>query len=70
MEEEVSDEICITIYFDNGNNVKISKSFLIEHSPYFEAMFCGKFMEAQSGDQIKLKVFRSVYNYFIFVCSL
>lgn len=51
-----SNESCLTIYFDNNETVRLNKSFLIKHSSYFEAMFCGKFMESQSGDQIHLKV--------------
>lgn len=57
MEAEQNDELCITIYFDNGDNIRLNKSYLIKHSSYFEAMFSGKFIESQSGDQIQLKVF-------------
>lgn len=57
MDSEQDDELNITIYFDNGDNVQLNKSYLIKHSSYFEAMFSGKFIESQSGDQIQLKVF-------------
>lgn len=57
MEAEQDDDLNITIYFDNGDNVRLNRSYLIKHSSYFEAMFSGKFIESQSGDQIQLKVF-------------
>lgn len=53
---EQTDEPYVTIFFDNGDKARFSKMYLIKHSSYFEAMFCGNFMESQSGDQIKLKV--------------
>lgn len=49
-------ESYVTIHFDSNETATLNKSFLIEHSSYFEAMFCGQFMESRSGGQIKLKV--------------
>lgn len=46
----------ITIYFDNDNHIQLNKLYLMHHSLYFKAMFSGQFMEAQSGNQITLKV--------------
>lgn len=65
MEVEQTVESDVSIYFDNGENARLSKSFLIKNSPYFEAMFCGKFLESQSGDQIRLRVFiKKKNNYY------
>ncbi|XP_025408876.1 kelch-like protein 28 isoform X2 [Sipha flava] len=52
---EKTDEPCVTILFDNGEKAEFSKMYLIKHSAYFEAMFCGNFMESHSGNQITLK---------------
>lgn len=54
----------ITIHFDNDNKIQLNKSYLIHHSLYFKAMFSGQFMEAQSGNQITLKVL----YFFAFSC--
>jgi len=56
MDEDQIEDSCITINFDDGNEVRLNKSFLTKHSPYFGAMFCGKFVESQAGHQIQLKV--------------
>lgn len=49
-------ETYITINFDNGNNIRLDKLYLMHHSLYFKAMFSGQFIEAQSGNEITLKV--------------
>lgn len=56
MQTNSFNESFVKICFDNGENVTLEKSFLIERSSYFKAMFCGQFMESQSGDKIHLRV--------------
>lgn len=56
MDEDQIDDSCITINFDDGNKVRLNKSFLTKQSLFFGAMFCGKFVESQAGHKIQLKV--------------
>lgn len=55
MDENQMDEFCVTISFDDGNKIKLNKSFLMNHSLYFNAMFSGNFVESKS-KQVQLKV--------------
>lgn len=70
MDTEKLDESYVTIHFDSGDNVKLKKSFLTNQSLYFEAMFCGNFIESLSGDKIQLKVLLdSQFCLFIMNCD-
>ncbi|XP_025191040.1 uncharacterized protein LOC112591438 [Melanaphis sacchari] len=55
MEEMESDDQSVKIYFDNDVDVELNKSYLIEHSAYFQAMFSGYFVESQTGHKIHIK---------------
>lgn len=55
MEVENTDQL-ITISFDENVNDTFNKSFLMEHSAYFEAMFSGHFLESQSEPKIHIQV--------------
>lgn len=60
MEVDNTDDQLLTISFDENVNDTFNKSFLIEHSAYFEAMFNGNFLESQSEPKIHIKV--SIYQ--------
>lgn len=59
------DKKCVIIQFDEGEDITLSKSLLIENSSYFEAMFSGNFLESKSQDKIHLQVIfiKIYYNY-------
>lgn len=50
------DEQFVIIQFDEGEDITLSKSLLIENSLYFEAMFSGNFVESRSENKLHLKV--------------
>ncbi|XP_026817278.1 uncharacterized protein LOC113556504 [Rhopalosiphum maidis] len=55
MEEMNTDDQLVTIHFDDDADVELNKSYLIEHSAYFQAMFSGYFVESQTGHRIHIK---------------
>jgi len=54
----MDEKSCVQICFDQGHKILLQKELLIKHSLYFEAMFCGNFIEANSENPIKLKVLK------------
>jgi len=55
-EIDIDDQSVVTIHFDDDVNVEMNKSYLIENSAYFQAMFSGRYIESQTGHRIHIKV--------------
>lgn len=55
MEVEDIDDQLVTLYFENDLYVRMNKSYLREHSAYFEVMFNGNFIESQAGHRIHIE---------------
>jgi len=74
MEEMNTDDQLVTIHFDNDADVEMEKSYLIEHSAYFQAMFSGYFVESQAGHRIHIRVYIDVFiiktSFFLFTYYL
>jgi len=60
-EIDIDDQSLVTIHFDDDVNVEINKSYLIENSAYFQAMFSGRYIESQIGHRIHIKVSIDVF---------
>jgi len=67
---DIDDQSEVTIHFDDDVNVEMNKSYLIENSAYFQAMFSGRFIESQIGHRIHIKVSIDVFiiktSFFLF----
>lgn len=67
---ENTDDQLVTIHFDHNAKDTFNKSFLMENSAYFEAMFSGSFVESQSEQKIHIQVsidLSIIKIYFIFI---
>lgn len=60
-ETDIDDQSVVTIHFDDDVNVEMNKSYLIENSAYFQAMFSGRYIESQIGHTIHIKVSIDVF---------
>jgi len=69
-ETDIDDQSVVTIHFDDDVNVEMNKSYLIENSAYFQAMFSGRYVESQIGHRIHIKVSIDVFiiktSFFLF----
>jgi len=69
-EIDIDDQSEVTIHFDDDFYVEINKSYLIENSAYFQAMFSGRYIESQIGHRIHIKVSIDVFiiktSFFLF----
>ncbi|CAH1732177.1 unnamed protein product [Aphis gossypii] len=54
-EIDIDDQSVVTIHFDDDANFEMNKSYLIENSAYFQAMFSGRYIESQIGHRIHIK---------------